>query len=788
MDERKWQLQYFWAKQMVTDSLALCITGSVARNEATSYSDLDILIIASDSPDAELRVPSILQGLHAEFSQVSIVVRTVEDCATIRKKDFRSWLSLLDAVFVAGDARLFELLWDGLRNECLLYYDDIYEKLKQLTTERHVQYGSSTALLEPNVKNSAGALRDIHTICYLEKMTSMMKGTCEIQRSTDAAYIIEHSSLLPFRREALIEAWFFLLYARRRMHEIKGHLHDTLEFDCQPAVADEDSKESATIRRTVEAFMKQYYCHSRTIHLSLELSFFDHASESAVGKEDINKSFIHVPESGLNTSEGVLSVFLRSARENTRLGSDVIRAMTVASGFDYTSKECASLFDALLREKGNVGTTLRTMHECGILKRIFPEFEEVEYFFQHNVYHYYTVDEHTIKAIEAAEQLQRDQSLFGDVYRRLSDTSLLYYAILMHDIAKPTDIAGHEVLGAQMVPEMLRRYNREDGIDTVTFLVQHHLQMEQTAFRRDLRDPATIRSFSVIAIGPEYLELLLVLTIADMSALNPGVLTEWKKVLLIELFHAARNHREGNLGRRTPSASVADSYAMEGITDAEFNRAMEDVREGEPVRMFVFQRRAFTEIVIFCLDRHLLLSRLAAALLGADMAVVDASIDTRLDVAIDMFRVTDIVRNGRLDEFQIHRLRDLVRNVCTAEVEADEIFQRFRRKWVRKIKKTVRESVRTEVCFPIPERGAPEDRTIVEVYAPDAYGLLYILCREISAFGLDISFAKIATRVDGVVDSFYVREAQGLPFKDASRRELLRTTLLRYISELSQVE
>jgi len=784
----KSQLKSFWEQRSDNDGLCLCLTGSSARSEYAPFSDLDILILVKDSASEDVRLQAVLQDMHSMMPRMSAVVRSVEDCRRMRTEDFRSWLALLDTSYIAGEESLFIRLWRDLTEDSIADYGDVYNRLKNLTSERHLQYGASTALLEPNVKNSAGSLRDIQTVCYLEIISLLRSRADVFERKKNWDDIIENSSLLPERRLALQQARRFLLHVRRRMHEIKGHLHDTLEFELQPLLSGSDERWHEATQQRVEYFMRSYYQHSRTVHLSLELSFFDHAPDLPSGTLPWDADIVHVPESGLTSGEDVLSTFLNAADTRKTIGSDVIRAMLQATQFDFSTIACGKLFDQLLRKPSHVGASLRSMHECGILKLVFPEFEPVEHFFQHNIYHFYTLDEHTIKMIEAAEQLLQNSSAFGDVYRDLKDKSLLYYAILLHDIAKPVDIARHEIEGARMVPDILRRYDRNDAVNVVAFLVRNHLQMEQIAFRRDIRDMATVRSFAELVVNEEQLKLLFVLTYADMSALNPRVLTEWKKVLLTDLYGTTIRYLRGDVSVDLKADVMKEPSRPDGISEAEYFRAVEDVREGEPVRIFVIQHRAYTEIVVFCMDRPLLLSQLAAALLGADVSVVDASIDTRIDVAIDMFRITDLVRNSSVDEQGIRRLRELIRDVCTAEVQADEIFRKFRRKWVRKIRRTVHASVRTEVLFVNPQDGAGDDRTIIEVYAPDAYGLLYILCREISSFGLNIVFAKIATRVDGVVDSFYVREASGLPFTDASRREQLRQTLLRRISDVSHAE
>lgn len=783
-------LKRFWNEQPGAKSLCLCLTGSVARNEATAYSDSDILLLVEEGHEDQDEYARFARDLQSVIGRSSVVFRSVDQLTDLLTQDMRSWLALTDSRFVAGSRELYVRLWDALAKQCQDNYPVIFDRLKILTLERHASYGASTSLLEPNVKNSAGALRDVLAITYLEVIHLLRNAETAVAGISDWVALLSNASLLPERRKAVMEARSFFLLVRRKLHEVTGHLNDTLKFELQPHVA------IATTRNTsgkdvalVEQFMRRYYQHARNVHLALELSFYDHEAAPVNGLATEYHAVIHVPVHGFSHGKEILNMFLLSAKKGGRPGSDVIRALTGEKRYDFSDAECGQLFDEILRGGLRVGSTLRSMHECGVLKMVFPEFATVEFFFQHNIYHYFTLDEHIITMIEKAEALGNDTSVFGDVYRSQRDISILFYAVLLHDIAKPVDLVRHEIEGAKMVPGVLRRYGREDVTAEVAFLVRWHLAMEQMAFRRDIRDEAALMSFLELVQTQERLDLLLLLTYADMAALNPGVLTDWKKVMLLELYHAASARlRGGNVDdgevEKTSVGDQIESTASESL----LRRAMEDVREGEPVRIFVFPHQAYTEIHVICLDRPLLLTQLSAALLGADVNVIDATIDTRNDIAVDIFRVTDIVRNGCLDEAGIARVRNTLRHVCTAEVTGEELFRQFRRKWIRRIRRTVRDSVKTDVVYLDTGDGNVGDRTIIEVYAPDAFGLLYILCREISSFGLNIVFAKIATRVDGVVDSFYVLEASGHPFTDPLRREQLRQSLLRHITDVSHME
>jgi [protein-PII] uridylyltransferase len=243
--------------------------------------------------------------------------------------------------------------------------------------------------------------------------------------------------------------------------------------------------------------------------------------------------------------------------------------------------------------------------------------------------------------------------------------------------------------------------------------------------------------------------------------------------------------RASSGGSHEHGISAATSGAS-GISRRRIDAAVEDVREGEPMCVFTEHRRSHTDAVILCMDRPNVLAQLSAAILGADANIVDASIETRRDVVIDRFRLVDIVSGSCLYNEQVQRLRDMVLAVCTGTVSAEEVYQRSRRKWQRRLRRLLRSDLPVDVKYIDQQGGEQDASTIIEVYAPDTFGLLYTVAHAISSFGLNIVFAKIATRVDGVVDSFYVQEPSGQAFVDAHRRELLRTVLLQDITRATQ--
>jgi [protein-PII] uridylyltransferase len=474
------------------------------------------------------------------------------------------------------------------------------------------------------------------------------------------------------------------------------------------------------------------------------------------------------------------------ARKRLFPGGDFIRAIDQIRGMKF-GVQAVRMFDLILKEKNHVAETLHVMHELRVLEAVLPEFAALEHFFQHNVYHFFTADEHTLRAVYACETSLRENDHSAKVLADITDLSVLYYAVLLHDIAKPIDLPRHEHVGADMTPEIMRRFDRMDISDTVAFLVREHLSMEQLAFRRNIREGTMLQPFIHRVKSLERLNLLYILTLADMSALNPGVLTDWKRELLRELYETVRYVLEkGDMEGYRMQQQIEETTPESALSGREYEAAIQDIIDGQRVRIHLQHHRAYSEVTVFCLDRPQLLAQFSAALFGADCSIVDASIATQNDVVIDTFRIVDIFSGKHLRGEQSVILKQMIQSVCAGELDAEILFERYRRKWLRKLRKLPKKNVTVDVTY-VPHLSAEgREQTIVEVYAPDTFGLLYKVSAALATFGLNVVFAKIATRVDGVVDSFYVVDNEGNAFTDLQRQQELRQKLLEQISVLTQ--
>jgi [protein-PII] uridylyltransferase len=452
------------------------------------------------------------------------------------------------------------------------------------------------------------------------------------------------------------------------------------------------------------------------------------------------------------------------------------------------------------------------MNDLGLLERWIPEWRPMVSFFQHNQYHYYTADEHTLIVLANAEALEHSSSSFGTVFRSLTRRDTLYLACLLHDIAKPSHIGNHEIKGVFIARRILQRLRYDDLMVDVSFLIRHHLLMEQVAFRRNLNDPQTIADFAQTFDRIEQLDYLYILTYADLSAVNKNVWTEWKELLLRELYSKTRmvvekemTHEEilehntqlveekhtdvlHTLASVFPAndvnahlAQFSDTSYLATFTPDEIANHVQAIRRAEKVSVLFQQSSSFTDVTFIAFDSPGVLSKFCGVLSSNDANILNAEVFTRRDgIVIDKFRVVGFGSNVAISEDLCSHISRDATEVMEGRTEITQLMERHRMRWKRRTR-IVNPNTRCDVAF--------EDHpqfTIIDVYAPDTLGLLYRITDTISRLGLNISFAKIATRVDGIVDSFYIGGGDGKKLDDPMERETARREILATIQNISE--
>lgn len=817
--------------------IAAVALGGYGRKELCFSSDVDLMFLIKEESHKIAAAPVVGDFLHGLLDyglDIGHSFRTIQECLESAGSDFEVWHSLLESRFICGSVAVFSAFRAEIQRQIRRIEVPTYMNDLLVATElRHRKYGHSTKLLEPNIKNSAGGLRDLHTVLWISRGTGLEILPRQLPRNETALTNMLQGVMLRrhFSKKSLAEArkgLDFLLRARNEMHLQANALHDTLEFNLQRRVSQALGYRDLRKSTDVEQFMRQCYVATRVVsqlaHRILNWAHDRYLGEGTPETTQRLESPFVIKNKKLDlgrrvarmTSEQALQAFLLSI-DHSLTFSSMLEDTLARNATRYrplrTRRETA-LFRDLLNKPHSVSQAIRQMSNLGLLSRWIPEWRGLVAFFQHNQYHYYTADEHTLIVLASAEALSTNPTALGKVFRGLPRHDTLYLAALFHDIAKPIRIGDHEVIGTDLSRSILKRLQYEDVIDDVLFLVRHHLLMEQVAFRRNLADPQTILDFASKVGDTRQLDLLYLLTYSDLSAVNRNVWTDWKATLLEELYRRSREIVERKLtreeyilaeagrhetavqevvseltstlseGQARDHLDAVESPAYLATFDAgEIAEHIRRIGTDETVSTIFGRKEDHTEVTMIAKDAPFALSRCCGVLSANDANILDAQIFTRNDgVIIDRFRVVDFITKAALSISQCEKIHRELNQVFEEAVDIEHLFQRHRMRWKRR-RKIPNPNIRTDVEFESHPRY-----TIIDVYAPDMLGFLYRVTTTMSMLGLDISFAKIATRIDGIVDSFYVHDPTGRRIDDAGQREYVRAEILKVIGELTESE
>jgi [protein-PII] uridylyltransferase len=827
-------------EQSSKGNIAVLALGGYGRAELFPKSDIDVMILCASGDQKEAAGQVAKEFLHLLWDvgvDIGHSVRTVDEALALRGRSADAWASMIESRFVCGNHALATQLYSALRKKLSADHERWFvEQVFSDLASRHQRHGQSVKLLEPNIKKSAGGLRDMHAVFWLHRATdpAFFTPIDPAQPACEAflSHLLQNNRLEPEEHATAIAALQFLFRTRHEMHYRRDSLHDTLEYMLQLEVAEGLGFGPRNELRSVEVFMREYYLHARNIHqLHRRLSqqfreLMEPVSREPHDEERVGDFFI-LYDSVLSIDPRVkrlpraldlLEAFVLAAENDAgldfRLRWVIERSIGLLTMNELHSAELASMFRRILQSK-RVAETLHAMNELGVLGRYIPEFGELVAFFQHNVYHYFTADEHTLIAIANAEHLREERGVLHEVFHAIRRKDVLYLAVLLHDIAKPHGVADHEITGVGLARTILDRLGMSDAFADVAFLVRNHLVMEQTAFRRNIHDAQTIKEFAARFDRAEQLDYLYLLTYADLSALNINVWTEWKSSMLQDLYsrasevlkrdlHGAQIDEFHKSKQEAAMMGVVDKLSVEMsreeverhlrgmqsdayvsiFTEEEIGKHIQYSRVEGPVTTLFAQAEGYTEVTVIGQDAPFALSKFCAVLSANDANIFDANVFTRDDgLIIDRFRVADASTRQQLEQRVCGKIAEDLKQVMAGTLDIEHLFQAHRRRWKRRAKLPVNPTVRIGVEFEDNPRY-----TIIDVYAPDSVGFLYRITETISKLGLDIYFAKIATRVDGIVDAFYTLDRAGQPLIDAEQREAIRQEILNTIRMMTEEE
>ncbi len=794
---------------------AIIALGGYGRQELAPHSDIDVMILhlgRKDSERAAQLSEAVLYLLWDVGFTVGHSVRSLSECVSIAKEDIVSRNSMIDARLLWGSAELF-----GTLNERL--DEEVFEKQKRVLldelmierTARYNKFGEVPCVQEPNVKETAGGLRDMHVLLWTSRVAY---GHATLSGMTAAGIVPEREA------KAINAAYDFLLRVRNELHFLTGRRTDLLSLDLQQQVARNQRYADTAEQQASEIFMHDYYLHARRLHRLCEAHL-----QRAVTKQEKKGWFSRARTApavgGFVMRDGSLDLDSAGSESNTALdGARMMLAFGYAQATSAglsaklqeaiqsslpsinrpfrSSPEAAQAFIKMLRAKGRVAAGLRLMHDLDFLGKYLPEFGRITCLVQHDLYHRYTVDEHTLRAIGTLDDLANSRSKTLERYRNLfyeiSDPAVLYLALLLHDIGKGLG-GGHTEKGIKIAERVCARLHLEpQATEQVIFLIREHLKMSHISQRRDLADEKVIHDFAAQISSVDNLNMLTLLTYGDINGVGQGVWNEWKDALLWELYTKARvvlrPDEDGDRSIEPLRQRIARMLTSEVDYDDvrnHFKLLPDDYARYTPSQTIIEHIRLTHSLTTRpvktswrintqsrCTDLHLcarnrrgLFASVAGALTAQGVNILSVHLNTRADgLAIDSFKVRDTAGEPITDPTRWEQIDNVIRRALGGELDvAAAVTKRLRAQSGSRLQR--RKALAPATTRVTWDNQSSDKSTIVEVRTSDRLGLAYRITSTLTALDLDIVFAKVATEKHLALDIFYVTNSAGEKLADA---------------------
>ncbi|HEY5298505.1 MAG TPA: [protein-PII] uridylyltransferase [Verrucomicrobiae bacterium] len=811
--------------------LALVAIGGYGRAELNPFSDIDFMFlqdgqIAAGKPLPYLSklIDGVLYPLWDIGLKVGHAVRSLDDCVKVANTDMQSKTSLIEARFVIGDETLFKKFQKTLIAKCVVGFEEKYIAARvedQMT--RRAKFGGSACMQEPNLKNGCGGLRDFQNLLWMTFFKYRTRSLEELQ---------QREFVTASERKQLEAAYDFLLRVRTELHYHANRPLDVLGKNLQPAVASNLDYTDRSPSKRIEKFMRDLYVHMRNIFLitrTLEermalvvpsprklslrkwLPKRRREIETVDGFKFINGE-IHAVSNRIfqDSPRRLMRVFLHAQQRRMKLHPDL--AQLIRNQLSLVNREFLNdehvreTFLTLLERRGEVAAVFRTMHEVNLLGKYIPEFGRLTCLVQHEFYHQYAADEHTLVCLEQLDKIweakEPPYKNYAPLFQSLERPGLLYLALLLHDVGKSEahKKGGHAAVSADMAMRAAKRLQLDNlSTHTLRLLIENHLLMASVSQRRDLDDPAVIRNFSRQVETPENLNLLTLLTFADSQGTSDKLWNGFKDSLLWQLHSRAMTLLTGGTEFRRASEEQREALkqevreqASDVISDEELEAHFDQlpqryfeihtakeifsdielahrfmhrlVRESDralaPVTAWLEEPdRGYSTVKICTWDRAGLFGKITGTLSAVGLNILSAQIFTRTDgIALDAFFVND-ARTGNLATREQHEKFATLLEKVLDDDHADLSALIARQITNRPIYQAYAgERMPTEIYF---DNDASETRTLIEIETEDRLGLLYVISRTFAELELDISAARIVTERGAAIDSFYGQESGG---------------------------
>ncbi|NQU60114.1 MAG: [protein-PII] uridylyltransferase [Rhodospirillales bacterium] len=810
--------------------LSVTATGGYGRQELAPFSDIDLMFLLPYklTVHSEQVVEYILYTLWDLGLKVGHATRSIDEAIRLSRADVTIRTSLLEARWLWGDQDMFKdfkkrFQTDVVEGSGLAFVE---AKLDERNA-RHDRMGDTRYMLEPNIKEGKGGLRDLHTLFWIAKYLYQVDDVKDLQRLN--VLTAEDVDLFAGAED-------FLWKVRCHLHYLSERPEERLTFNVQNEIAARLQYEDGEGVQGVERFMKDYFLNAKDVgdltRILCAVLEEQHKKSSRLfrlpsfgfGKREIDGFTL---EGGRLNVEGkdafkkdpvkLLKLFHVAQAEDADIHPNALRLVTqnldlIDDGLQNDPAANRLFMDMLVGKNPEI--ILTRLNEAGVFGKFLPDFGRVVAQMQYDMYHVYTVDEHTIRAIGLLKgieegRLRDDHPVACSIIGEVQSLPALYASVLLHDIAKGRG-GNHSELGADVAGELCPRLGlTEWETETVAWLVRHHLTMSNTAFKRDVYDPKTVSDFAAVVQSPERLRLLMILTIVDIRAVGPDVWNEWKAGLLRELFYRTREELAGGvpLERRHERVEQARNELVERLGDwsgddieAHISRGHTNYwlafetetlvhhahlvhkaeAEGKPLHIEtrVEKDRDVTEIIIYAQDHPGLFATIAGAMALSGAPVVDAKIMTLNNgMALDTFWVQDSDGHAYASESRLKKLCKRIEDSLAGRLRA-----------AKEIKAAQDKAFPSRtVVFTVPPRvlidnKASNRHTVIEINGRDRLGLLHDITATLTASGLQISSAHISTYGERVVDVFYVKDIFGMKVDHEEKLKSLRASLMQIVS------
>ncbi len=814
--------------------LAIIATGGYGRQEMAPFSDIDILFLIEDDSHQAKHEEFIRHMLYILWDfkiKLGQSVANIDEVIKLSQEDVTILTTYLDARFLMGDSALFDRFKARFKQEIICNNPGQFIQDKITERElRHKKMGGSRYLLEPNIKEGAGTLRDMQTLSWLVKYT---------YGYDNAEQIIKTGLLSQKSIRIYLRAYRFFWTVRFWLHMLTGRANEQLIFEYQKPIAEHMGYRDTNRAQGVERFMRHFFMWAETVGrlsgvvcMQLETKYLwdSHPYEKTItlpnsllsqGLTIQDHMLFHDDPASWFASDysRLIEIFYLSLRYDLAIHPEVMRIVKRRRNKIALLRQDPKTIEHMLNimKMPAAHNILRQMSEIGVLGKFLPYWNVIRWQMQYNMYHHYTTDEHTLLLFNYYHDLKSGNNIFDapwlmDIMQQIDDDSpVIYLALLLHDIGKGRP-EHHSIIGSDIAKEVTKnlQLSKADS-DMVAWLVRHHLVMSDTSARRDLDDIATIKDFVRIVESPVKLRYLSILTACDIKAVGPGVWNHWKSSLLHKLYRRALAHINGQapqemayieyekekfldqMKQQGQSEDIAQSILQQfpdnwhlNFQQAQKHKHIKWLtkaeQQGFAIEFDISDVEKINQVTIIAPARMGIFSQLAGALAASRANILDVRVLTLNNhMVLDSFQFTDLVGNAITDEYQLQTIQQNLQKA----IDSDQ-------NWLEYIDPTPLNTQKKYQNFHVNGRvivlsEASNNATVIEVTGMDRPGFLFDITQILLKYRLDILNARIVTYGEKAVDVFYVQDKHGQKITDSNLIKQIRNDLLSVAAEPSNI-